>query len=116
MQLLDWLTNQAKGVVATAEEKIADAGSQMPVGTALALIEQGSQVFSSIHARLHDAQRRALKIICRLIADFPDHAMADMARFNLVPADFLSTDEHLQRDPTLRADAIGHAVVRRRCR
>jgi hypothetical protein len=92
-QLLDWLTAQAKGVVATAEERIADAGNNMPVGTTLALIEQGSQVFSSIHARLHDAQRRALKIICRLIADYPDHAMADMARFDLVPADFLQSDD-----------------------
>ena len=92
-QLLDWITNQAKGVVATAEEKIADAGSQMPVGTALALIEQGSQVFSSIHARLHDAQRRALKIICRLIADYPEHALADMAKFGLTPQDFIDSDD-----------------------
>jgi len=92
-QLMDWLTNQAKGVVATAEERIADAGSNMPVGTALALIEQGSQVFSSIHARLHESQRRALKIICRLIADYPEHIMADLGRFNLVPADFLSSDD-----------------------
>ena len=92
-QLMDWLTNQARGVVATAEEKIADAGANMPVGTALALIEQGSQVFSSIHARLHEAQRRALKIICRLIADYPEHALADLGRFDLVPEDFLDSDD-----------------------
>lgn len=92
-QLMDWLTAQAKGVVATAEEKIADAGANMPVGTALALIEQGSQVFSSIHARLHEAQRRALKIICRLIADFPEHALADLGKFGLVPQDFLESDD-----------------------
>ena len=92
-QLLDWITNQAKGVVATAEEKIADAGANMPVGTALALIEQGSQVFSSIHARLHEAQRKALKIICRLIADYPEHILADLGRFNLVPEDFLDSDD-----------------------
>lgn len=92
-QLMDWLTAQAKGVVATAEEKIADAGANMPVGTTLALIEQGSQVFSAIHARLHESQRQALKIICRLIADYPEHALADMGRFGLVPADFLSTDD-----------------------
>lgn len=92
-QLLDWITSQAKGVVATAEERIADAGSNMPVGTALALIEQGSQVFSSIHARLHDSQRRALKIICRLIADYPEHAVADLGRFGLVPEDFLDSDD-----------------------
>ena len=92
-QLLDWITAQAKGVVATAEERIADAGANMPVGTALALIEQGSQVFSSIHARLHDSQRKALKIICRLIADYPEHALADLGRFGLVPADFLDSDD-----------------------
>jgi len=92
-QLLDWITNQAKGVVATAEERIADAGANMPVGTALALIEQGSQVFSSIHARLHDSQRRALKIICRLIADYPEHALADLGKFDLVPEDFLDSSD-----------------------
>lgn len=91
--LLEWLTNQAKGVVATAEERIADAGSNMPVGTALALIEQGSQVFSSIHARLHESQRRALKIICRLISDYPEHALADLGRFDLIPEDFLDSDD-----------------------
>jgi len=92
-QLLDWITAQAKGVVATAEERIADAGANMPVGTALALIEQGSQVFSSIHARLHDAQRKALKIICRLIADYPEHALADLGKFDLVPEDFLDSSD-----------------------
>lgn len=87
-QLLDWLTAQAKGVVATAEERIADVGSNMPVGTALALIEQGSQVFSSIHTRLHFAQARGLKIICRLIHDHPEEHMEDLQRFGLTVEDF----------------------------
>jgi hypothetical protein len=105
-RLMDWLTAQAKGVVATAEEKIADAGANMPVGTALALIEQGSQVFSSIHARLHESQRRALKIICRLIADYPEHALADLGKFNLVPADFLDSDDIAPvSDPNIFSEA-----------
>jgi putative transposase len=53
-------------VVTTAEEKIADAGNNMPVGTAQALIEQGSKVFSAIHARLHESQSRVLKILQRI--------------------------------------------------
>jgi hypothetical protein len=65
-QLLGWLTTEAKGVVTTAEEKIADANANMPVGTTQALIEQGAVVFSSIHARLHDAQRRVLHILGRI--------------------------------------------------
>jgi hypothetical protein len=65
-ELLGWITTAAKGVVTTAEEKIADAKSTMPVGTTQALIEQGAVVFSSIHARLHESQRRVIGIIGRL--------------------------------------------------
>jgi chaperonin GroES len=64
--LLGWLTDAAKGVVTTAEEKIGDAGNNMPVGTAQALIEQGSKVFSSIHARLHRSQAKSLAILSRI--------------------------------------------------
>jgi hypothetical protein len=65
-QLLGWITDAAKGVVTTAEEKIADAKSTMPVGTTQALIEQGAVVFSSIHSRLHESQRRVIGIVGRL--------------------------------------------------
>lgn len=65
-KLLGFLTDAAKGVVTTAEEKIADVSANMPVGTTQALIEQGSKVFSAIHARLHDSQGRVLKILQRI--------------------------------------------------
>ena len=65
-RLLGWLTDAAKGVVTTAEEKIADVKSGTPVGTTQALIEQGAAVFSSIHARMHDSQGRLLKVLARI--------------------------------------------------
>jgi hypothetical protein len=65
-QLLGWLDNAAKGVVTSSEEKIADVTSNTPVGTTQALIEQGAAVYSAIHARLHQSQARAIKILCRL--------------------------------------------------
>ena len=65
-KLLGWLDGAAKGVVTTAEEKIADVNANMPVGTTQALIEQGAVVFSAIHSRLHDSQGRVLKILGRL--------------------------------------------------
>jgi hypothetical protein len=65
-QLLGWLDGAAKGVVTTAEEKIADVNSNTPVGTTQALIEQGAAVFSAIHSRLHESQGRVLKILGRL--------------------------------------------------
>jgi hypothetical protein len=71
-QLLGFLIDQGKGVVATAEEKIADASNTMPVGTSLALIEQGSKVFSAIHQRLHNSQAKVLEILCRLNATYPE--------------------------------------------
>lgn len=64
--LLGWLTDAAKGVVTTAEEKIGEANSNMPVGTTQALIEQGAKVFSAIHARLHRSQAKSLEIISRI--------------------------------------------------
>jgi hypothetical protein len=65
-QLLGWLTTAAKGVVTTAEEKIGDVSSNSPVGTTQALIEQGAAVFSAIHARLHESQRRVLGVLGRI--------------------------------------------------
>jgi len=79
-ELLGWLDKAAKGVVTTAEEKIADATSQMPVGTTQALIEQGAAVFSSIHARLHNSQRRVLQILGRINRWYLD----DMRRNEMV--------------------------------
>jgi hypothetical protein len=64
--LLGFLEKATSSVLTTAEEKIADISAQAPVGTTQALIEQGSQVYSSIHARLHESQARVLKILCRL--------------------------------------------------
>ena len=65
-QLVGYLDKAARGVVTTAEEKIADVNANTPVGTTQALIEQGAAVFSAIHARLHDSQARVLKILGRL--------------------------------------------------
>lgn len=65
-QLLGFLIDAGKGVVQTSFEKLADQNPNAPVGTTLALIEQGMVVFSSIHSRLHASMGRALKIIHRI--------------------------------------------------
>lgn len=64
--LLGFLSDAGKGVVQTSFEKLSEANQNAPVGTTLALIEQGMVVFSSIHSRLHAAQARSLKILHRL--------------------------------------------------
>ena len=63
---VQWLVDQARGVVQVASEKLAEGKTDMPVGSTLALIEEGSNVFSDIHAGLHASQAVELKILHRL--------------------------------------------------
>jgi hypothetical protein len=66
MTLLGFLVDSGKGVVQTSFEKLSDQNPNAPVGTTLALIEQGMVVFSAIHARLHNAMAQTLKVLHRL--------------------------------------------------
>lgn len=114
LQLLGWLTDAAKGVVTTAEEKIADVNSQAPVGTTQALIEQGSVVFSSIHARLHDSQRRVLKVLARINRWYLDEQQTDdvIEELGVKSEDFeKNTDIIPVSDPHIFAEAQRYAQV-----
>ena len=91
-ELLGWLTTAAKGVVTTAEEKIANVNSNTPVGTTQALIEQGAVVFSAIHSRLHESQAKVLKVLSRINRWYLD----DMRRGEIVE------DLEIQRDDFAR--------------
>jgi hypothetical protein len=112
-QLLGWLTNAAKGVVTTAEEKIADVTSNAPVGTTQALIEQGAAVFSAIHARLHTSQARVLKIIGRLnrwyLDDNPDEMSQELG---ITAEDFEKNSDVVPvSDPHIFAESQRYAQV-----
>lgn len=113
-QLLGYLDNATTGVVGTAEEKISDATNNMPVGTALALIEQGAKVFSSIHARLHDSQRRCLEILHRL---YRDH-LPDKVQYGSDPDDYVTKqdfegqmDVHPVSDPNIFSETQRFAQI-----
>lgn len=64
-QLLGFLV-EAAGKFASATNVTAEANADAPVGTTMALIEQGAVQFSAIHAGLHAAQRREFKLIAEL--------------------------------------------------
>ena len=51
---------------------IGDSAGSGPVGTTIALIEQGSKVFSAIHKRIHQAQGREFKLIYELNGEYLD--------------------------------------------
>jgi hypothetical protein len=65
-QLLGFVTEAARGVVRTTYEQLGNQNPNVPVGTTLAMIEQGMTVFSAIHARLHYAMGMTLKVLHRL--------------------------------------------------
>ncbi len=65
-QLLGFLVDAGKGVVRTTLDDVADSNPNAPVGTTLAKLEQGMVLFSAIHARLHNAMGRMLRILHRL--------------------------------------------------
>jgi len=62
-QTLELLVNSLQRFMGTTEAVVGDAKNTGPVGTTVALIEQGSKMFSGIHKRLHAAQRIEFKQI-----------------------------------------------------
>jgi len=107
-QLMQELYGLAKGVVATAEDKVGQVGDRTPVGTTMALIEQGSNTYSAIHARLHESQKRALAIVHRLNAVYldDDTHVAELGEMVIDRSDFEGTMDVIPvSDPTIFSEA-----------
>ena len=67
-QLLGVVVDSGRRFAQVADSKVADVNSQAPVGTTVALIEQGSKVISSIHKRLHYAQKNEFRLLSEIFA------------------------------------------------
>ena len=89
-QLLGFLVDAGKGVVQTSFEKLSDQNPNQPVGTTMALIEQGMVVFSSIHSRLHNAMARCFKILHRINSAYltEEDLEAQIEGLEIDPSDF----------------------------
>jgi hypothetical protein len=89
-QLLGFLVDAGKGVVQTSFEKLSDQNANQPVGTTMALIEQGMVVFSSIHSRLHGSMARCFKILHRINSAYltVEDIEAQAAGIEIDPSDF----------------------------
>lgn len=72
-EMLGYLDEVGRRYTSTTENLVGDANNNGPVGTTLALIEQGLKVFSAIHKRLHEAHSQEFKIMADLYSEFlPD--------------------------------------------
>lgn len=66
-QLLGMMTEYGEEVIKTAFQSLAEtANPNMPVGTTLALIEQGMKVLSAIHLRLHNSMDHVIQVLHRI--------------------------------------------------
>ena len=70
-QLLGVVVDSGRRFAQVADTKVADVNSQAPVGTTVELIEQGSKVISSIHKRLHYAQKAEFRMLAEIFANNP---------------------------------------------
>ena len=72
LQLLGVLTESGRRFASIADAMVGDSAGSGPVGTTIAIIEQGSKVFSAIHKRLHQAQGREFQLIYKLNGEYLD--------------------------------------------
>lgn len=65
-ELLGYLDERGQRFASTTENMVGEATNTAPVGTTMALIEQGSKVFTAIHKRLHEAHAKEFRIVAEL--------------------------------------------------
>ena len=68
--LLGFCVDAGKRFAAVADAKVADSNQANPVGTTMAMIEQGTKVMSAIHKRLHYAQRIEFKLLAKVFQTY----------------------------------------------
>src|SRR5210317_2342284 len=71
--LMNAIADAGRRFASTADLNVGDVNPNAPVGSTVALIEQGSKAFSAIHKRLHYAQGQEFKLLADLNAEnLPD--------------------------------------------
>ena len=114
LELMNGIYGLAKGVVATSNDALQNVGDRTPVGTTMALIEQGAPTYSAIHARLHESQRKTLEILHRINEDFlnPEQVAEDLGEPLVTLEDFQGSLDVLPvSDPTIFSEAQRFAQV-----
>jgi len=73
LNLMTLIVDAGRRFASTADLNVGDVNPNAPVGSTVALIEQGSKSFSAIHKRLHYSQGQEFKLLSKLNAKFlPD--------------------------------------------
>ena len=80
--LMNAITDAGRRFASTADLNVGDVNPNAPVGSTVALIEQGSKAFSAIHKRLHYSQGQEFKLLAKLNAIY----LPDEVKFSAVGA------------------------------
>ena len=70
LQMLGVLIDSGRRFASVTDLNIGEGSQANPVGTTVALLEQGTKVLSAIHKRLHFAQRQELRILAEVVKNY----------------------------------------------
>ncbi len=68
-QLLGFVVEAGQRFATITDLKVGQGNQNAPVGTTMAIMEQGSRVMSAVHKRLHYAMRLEFKILARVMSE-----------------------------------------------
>ena len=67
--LLGFVVEAGQRFATITNLKVGDGNQNAPVGTTVAMLEQGTRVMSAVHKRMHYALRQELKLLTQVIAN-----------------------------------------------
>jgi len=67
--LLGFVVQAGQRFATITDLKVGDGNQQAPVGTTIAMMEQGSRVMSAVHKRLHYSIRQEFRILARVMSE-----------------------------------------------
>ena len=106
MQLLQFVVTTGKQFANTIESNLSDANQNTPVGTTMAMLEENSRVFSAVHKRLHNSQRK--EFMMQMATQFPQYHDQYAALRRMYEAIRMPNYDEILKNPDsgIRRDAV----------
>jgi len=112
LQLMQYLDAKVQEFYNTTSSALENVGDETPVGTTLALIEEGSKRYAAIHARLLDSEKRVFTIANRIFRHNLDTEVIveELGELMISRFDFEFDDIELVADPHIYSEAQRFAL------
>lgn len=111
LQLMQYLDSKVQEFYNTTSSALENVGDETPVGTTLALIEEGSKRYAAINARLLDSERKVFEIVNRIFRHNLDTEciVEELGELVISRFDFEYNDIELVADPHIYSEAQRYA-------